>query len=211
VDKSQPDATIDLDKGKPWNTPMGNTARDLGAEARMTRDEYQSWVDAQPTGRFERIDGEVVAMAPERGAHLRVKRDVLLALLRGIAAAGLSCEALPDGGTVQVEDGNDYEPDAVVTCGERMAADATVVPDPVIVVEVLSPSTRGGDLTRKLVGYFKLPSVRHYLIFWAERPQVIHHRRRDDGEGIETRVVTSGAITLDPPGITISIEDVYGS
>jgi Uma2 family endonuclease len=188
---------------------MGDTARASGETLRMSRVEFQRWADAQPSGRFERIDGAVVAMAPERIAHLRVKRDVLLALMRGIEASGLACEALPDGGTVEVDDGNDYEPDAVVTCGELAAGGVTVVPDPVIVVEVLSPSTRDGDLTRKLVGYFKLPSVRHYLIFWAERPQAIHHRRRDDGMGIETQIVTTGEIRLDPPGLSIVIEEIY--
>jgi Uma2 family endonuclease len=83
------------------------------------------------------------------------------------------------------------------------------VPDPLIVVEVLSPSTRGGDLTRELVAYFRVPSVQHYLIFWADRPHVVHHRRQDDGAGIETRVLTAGEIRLDPPGLTIMIDDVY--
>jgi Uma2 family endonuclease len=190
---------------------MGNTAADFPQDLQMTREEFRRWAETQPRGRFERIDGKVVAMAPERGAHLRIKRDILLALLRGIAAAGLPCEALPDGATVEVEDGNDYEPDAVVTCGERMAAEATVAPNPIIVVEVLSPSTQGGDLTRKLIGYFKVPSVQHYLILFAERPQVIHHRRRDDGDGIETRMLVAGEIRLDPPGITITVEEIYQS
>ena len=48
-----------------------------------------------------------------------------------------------------------------------------------MVVEVLSTGTRGDDLIRKLVAYFRLPSVHHYLGFWADRPRVIHHRRRE--------------------------------
>jgi Uma2 family endonuclease len=188
---------------------MSSAASDLDPGIRMTRAEYQRWADTQPTGRFERIDGMVVAMAPQRGAHLRVKRNVLIALMRSIAELGLPCEALPDGGTVEIDESGDYEPDAVVTCGDAMGADSTVVPNPVVVVEVLSPGSRSSDLTRKLVGYFKVPSVRHYLIFWAERPQVIHHRRRDDGASIETRIVTTGEISLDPPGITIALKDVY--
>jgi hypothetical protein len=59
------------------------------------------------------------------------------------------------------------------------------------------------------VAYFRLPSVQHYLVFWADRRQVIHHRRRDDGQGIDTRMMTEGEIVLDPPGITIAVEDVY--
>jgi hypothetical protein len=60
-----------------------------------------------------------------------------------------------------------------------------------------------------MVAYFRVPSVRHYLIFWADRPQVIHHRRRDDDDAIDTRVVTTGEIRLDPPGVSISVETIY--
>ena len=54
----------------------------------LTREEYYRWCDAQPSGRFERIDGRIAAMAPERGAHLRVKGQVFLELRRAVAAAG---------------------------------------------------------------------------------------------------------------------------
>jgi Uma2 family endonuclease len=111
--------------------------------------------------------------------------------------------------TVEQED-SDFEPDAVLHCGEPLPGDAIAVPEPMVIVEVLSPSTRGVDLTRKLVAYFRLPSVRHYLVFWADRPQVVHHRRRDDGEGVETRILTEGEIRLDPPGISITLAEVYG-
>jgi Uma2 family endonuclease len=187
---------------------MSNIAADPGPDLRMSREEYRRWAEQQPKGRFERIDGIVVAMAPERLIHADRKALVWLALRQAVAAAGLPCHVYPDGATVEVED-SDFEPDAVLHCGEPLPGDAIAVPEPLIVVEVLSPSTRGDDLTRKLVAYFRVPSIQHYLVFWADRPQVLHHRRQDDGEAIATRVVTSGAIRLDPPGITITVEDVY--
>jgi len=79
-----------------------------------------------------------------------------------------------------------------------------------VVVEVLSPSTRGGDLTRKLVAYSRIPSVQRYPVFWADRPQVVHHRRRDDGQGVETRMLTEGEIRLDRPGISMTLAEIYG-
>jgi Uma2 family endonuclease len=108
----------------------------------LSRDEFRRWAEAQPRGRYERIAGRPVAMAPERGAHLRAKSAIWLALRQAIAAAGVPCEALPDGATVEIGDETDYEPDALVTCGARMADDAIAAPGPVIVVEVMSPSTR---------------------------------------------------------------------
>jgi Uma2 family endonuclease len=96
-----------------------------------------------------------------------------------------------------------------VRCGEALPNDAVSVPDPLVVVEVLSPGTHSVDLSRKMVAYFRVPSVKHYLIFWPDQPQVIHHRRWDEGEGIDTRVLTAGQIRLDPPGLSIAIDEVY--
>ena len=187
---------------------MADRAVDPDPELRMSRAAYRHWAEAQPAGRFERIEGVVVAMAPERAHHADRKALAWLALRRAILAAGLPCHAYPDGMTVEVDD-SDFEPDAILHCGPRLPGNAIAVPDPLVVVEVLSPGTRGDDLTRKLVAYFRVPSVHHYLVFWADRPQVIHHRRREDGEGIDTRMLTAGDIRLDPPGITITVEEVY--
>ncbi len=176
----------------------------------LARKDYRLWAETQPHGRHERIAGEIVAMAPERGAHLRVKAATWLALRQAILAAGLPCEALPDGATVEVGDDTDYEPDAVVTCGERMGDDAVVAPNPVIVVEVLSPSTCSVDTGAKLVDYFRVPSIRHYLIVRADRRSVVHHRRRDDG-GIETSIAVEGTILLEPPGLRLAVEDFYAA
>lgn len=97
----------------------------------------------------------------------------------------------------------------MVNCGNRLHRDVVAAPNPVVVVEVLSPSTQSVDTGAKLADYFRVPSVRHHLIARADRPRVIHHRQRDDGGGIETRVVTAGAMRLDPPGIEVAIADFY--
>lgn len=177
---------------------------------RMTVDEFLRWATAQPDGkRYELVAGQVVAMAPERAVHARRKALIWLALRDGIAAAGVPCEALPDGMTVKIDEHTAYEPDAVVHCGEALPDDAVIVPAPVIIVEVLSPSTTTRDTGAKLADYFRLASLRHYLIIRTDRPTVIHHRR-GDGEVIETRVVTSGALQLDPPGLTLDLRSIYG-
>ena len=172
----------------------------------LSREEFRRWCAQRPSGRYERIDGRIVAMAPERGAHLRVKAAVWLALRNALRTAGIPCQALPDGATVETGD-SDYEPDALVNCGPPMADDAIAAPNPVIVVEVLSPGTAAVDTGGKLADYFQVPSVAHYLIVHATRRIVTHHRRTADG--IDTRVIVNGAIVLDPPGITITVEDIY--
>jgi Uma2 family endonuclease len=178
------------------------------ADRRYSREEYRRWCEAQPKGRYERVDGLIVAMAPERGAHLRIKGAVYMALHRAVAAAAVPCQALPDGATVEVGD-SDFEPDAVVNCGQPMADDAIAAPNPVIVVEVLSPGTSAVDTGVKLADYFRLPSVVHYLIVHPTRRVVTHHRR--NGASIETRIIVSGPIAMDPPGIVITTDEIYGS
>ncbi len=174
---------------------------------RMTALEFIDW--AMRTGfHGELLDGEPVAMAPENARHVRTKMRVGRALEDAVARAGLSCEALIDGMAVAVEHGTAFQPDAMVRCGPELPGEASRVEDAVIVVEVLSPSSISIDTSRKLLGYFRLPSVRHYLIVDPEKRMVIHHAR-DDGAGIATRLLGQGSLVLDPPGLAVDVADLF--
>ena len=159
-------------------------------------------------GRYERVAGEPVAMSPERVEHVRIKNRVWAALDRAILSAGLDGEALGDGVTIEVDDDTDYEPDAVVNCGPKLPPDATAASNPIIVVEVLSPSNQSIDSSDKLADYFRVPSIQHYLIVRAKRREIIHHSRA--GADIVARVINIGKIVLNPPGIEIDLTEVYG-
>jgi Uma2 family endonuclease len=173
----------------------------------MSRHEFHEWTEAQPRGRFERVEGEVVAMAPERWAHARLRARIWQALDNEITQSGRSCEAIPRGMTVEIEDDTDYEPDALVNRGPPIPDNAIAAPNSVVIVEVLSPSTTSVDTGAKLADYFRLASVQHYLLVRPSRPEVIHHRRTDDG--ILTRIIHDGAILLDPPGLRLVLEEIY--
>lgn len=95
-----------------------------------------------------------------------------------------------------------------LTCGPALAGDAISLDDPLIVVEVLSPSSRARDSGAKLADYFRLPSLRHYLIVKIESRTIIQHARGADGT-IATAIVTGGRLALDPPGIAIGLEEVF--
>lgn len=177
-------------------------------EAPMTRDEFLAWMEQQPSGRFERIDGVVVAMAPERASHNRRKRAARDALQGAVSKAGLiSCETFADGMTVQV-DNSDFEPDALLRCGPLLPGDATRVSDPLVLVEVLSPDSGTRDRATKLHAYFKLPSVQHYLIVWPEEQRIVRHSRMANDQ-VATQIFMSGEISLDPPGILVTVEAFY--
>lgn len=173
-------------------------------EERMTVDAFIDWAMAQPSGRYELLDGKVYAMSPERAGHARTKARAWQALARAIGDAGKPCEALPDGLTVPIDATTSYEPDALVRCGPPLDADAVKVPDPMIVVEVISPGSRRIDTHTKLTDYFRLASVQHYVVLDAANRRLVCHSRGAGGS-IRTSLHHEGQVILDPPGLSLDV------
>ncbi|MGJ0505824.1 MAG: Uma2 family endonuclease [Methylocystis sp.] len=176
---------------------------------RMTVEEYLVWCEAQ-RGRYELVDGVVYAQAAERAAHAKLKLAVAIALTKAVRAGGLPCHVLPDGMAVRVDARTVFEPDALVYCGPELPPDALLVDHPVVVVEVISPSTGRYDNTHKFIGYFALPSIRHYLAVDPDERVVVHHERREDGV-IVSLILKDGSVTFDPPGLTLALSEIYAS
>jgi Uma2 family endonuclease len=179
------------------------------AVKRMTVPEFLAWAETQDSGRFELVCGQIVAMAPERWEHVQAKQRAFGALEAAIEHAGVSCQALVDGLAVAIDEETSYIPDALVNCGEPGAPHSMIAPCPVIVVEVLSPSTRGIDTTVKLAGYFLVPSLKHYLIIDLARRHIVHYRKQPDGT-VTVAVMTEGEIAFDPPGISVAVASFLG-
>ena len=171
----------------------------------MTVGEFVLWADGR-RGRWELIDGVPVGMSPQRAHHRRIKAGMFEALQSAVRAAGLACHAEPDGATVRIDDYTAFEPDALVYCGPELPGESIEVPNPVIVVEVLSPSTSARDLDLKLKGYFQLASVHHYLILDPVHRTVAHHRRTVSGS---IATPTTGFCRLDPPGLDLDLGLVF--
>jgi Uma2 family endonuclease len=178
------------------------------AVKRMSVPEFLAWAETQETGRYELVRGEVVAMASERAEHVRAKTKVWHALDEAIRRAGAPCEAFVDGLAVAIDAQTAYIPDALVNCGEAVAPDSLLAPSPVIVVEVLSPSSRNIDKSVKLADYFRLPCLVHYLVVDLGRRLVLHYRRKGE-EPITVTIVREGVIALDPPGLEIALPEIF--
>lgn len=181
----------------------------VAPQTRMTADDFIAWAMTRPKGeRYELVAGEVVAMAAELSLHALVKARVWRALDDALRAGGHPCVAYPDGMAVEVDATTVYEPDALVRCGSPLDDDAVKILDPVIVVEVLSPSSGKRDAGVKLADYARVASIRHYLIVDPKTRVVVHHRI--DGESaIRTAIVRSGDVVLDPPGIAVALDAIF--
>ena len=177
-------------------------------EPRMTVEEFFAWLETQPERpRYELIGGEPVEVSPERILHAKVKSRVWRALDDALAASGLPYTALIDGVVIRIDDHTAFEPDVSIAADDSLDDDSVLVPEPVLVVEVLSPSTALRDASIKLEEYFRLPTIRHYLIVDADRKVVFQHHRI--GDKIETAIVHEGVIELDPPGIAVDVGVIF--
>ena len=175
---------------------------------RMTVPEFLAWAETQSEGRYELVDGVIRAMAPERIVHGLVKKAIVRALDDAIQGARLPCTALPDCAGVYISDKKFRIPDASVQCGVELDPNSMILDAPLIVVEVVSPSSERKDTLVKFIEYFSVSSIRHYLIVLPEERAILHHERR--GEDILTHVVRDGEITLTPPGITVPFAALIG-
>jgi len=134
--------------------------------AKQTLAEFLAWEERQPD-RHEFYRGETFAMVGGSARHNRVIMNLGACMAAHLDGSG--CQVFSESMKVQIADGILY-PDLVVTCGKSLAGDEQVVIDPKLVIEVLSPSTKGYDQRDKFILYRSLASLREYvLIDPAER------------------------------------------
>jgi len=172
------------------------------AENDLDVDTFLRWAEGRQ-GRWELREGQPVLMSPERAAHALTKYAAQESLKAAIQRAGLPCRMFPDGMTVRIGARTAFEPDALVVCPSPLDLHTMEIPNPIVVVEVLSPSTAADDHGVKLDGYFSLPSVEHYLTINPDRRVMIHHKRGADA--IETRILREGLLRLEPPGLDAEV------
>lgn len=99
-------------------------------------------------------------------------------------------------------------PDVVVTCAATIDEGARLIPEPVIIVEVASPSTWLADVNDKVEFYGGIASVQHYLVIEQDRRRVVYHGR-GPSDGLEPRILREGRIALDPPRVRQGLDALY--
>ena len=174
-------------------------------ETRMSVAEYQAWVEAKPDDeRWELLDGEPELMSPAIWRHQRIVSTLVRKLDELAERRG--CSALP-GLAVLSAAMDDFAPipDVVVTCGPQRADGYTR--DPLLLAEVLSPSTMTNDLGRKTAFYRTVASLKTFLIVYQDEARVEVWTRSDGwsmrGLGRED------AIDLPELGGSLAVSDLY--
>ncbi len=175
---------------------------------RLTVDEFLRWSLEYP-GRYELEGGRIIQMSPQNMDHVRTKQRVYAALDAAIQRASVAFYAMPDGPSVRISRDRAYEPDASVAPLPMPPGDALEVPNPIIVIEVLSPTPTSmrRDLSIKVEGYGRVPSIEHYIIIDPAERQVLHYRRKGETLAPPSEP-TEGLLRLDPPGLEVPVADL---
>lgn len=111
---------------------------------------------------------------------------------------------------VRISSNRCYEPDALVAPLPVPTRDALEIDSPVIVAEVLSTWSIRRDLTAKVDGYAKVPTIEHYIVVDPEERLVMHFRRKGDVLLPPEEPLTEGTLRLDPPGLEVPVSDMLG-
>jgi Uma2 family endonuclease len=173
---------------------------------RMTVEQFLVWEDGTDT-RYELHQGVPVAMAPGVQAHQRLQMRLgrrIGNVLRG------SCEAIADGGVkVSIYHDSFFVPDLLVTCEPSKPRDGFFT-DPILIVEILSPSTAEHDREFKLPAYRAMPSVQEIVVMSAERLYAEVHRRIDDARWLTIlHIGADASLELASVGFAVPLRELY--
>jgi len=159
--------------------------------------------------KHEYLSGMVYAMAGARNLHNEIATNILVALHNRLR--GKPCRPFNSDTKVRLRLRDQlrfYYPDVQVTCHPN-PPDDSFQDQPVVVVEVVSESTRRADEGEKRDGYLGLSSLEQYLLVEQGRPSVLQWRRTPEGfvrelfSGIESTIPLAGL------GLELPLSEIY--
>lgn len=156
--------------------------------------------------RSEYVDGQIYAMSGASELHNTVSAELFGAIL---AKTPLECRAWQSDMKVVIRHSGkcfSYYPDIMVACGTN-DEDPYSRNNPILIVEVLSPSTKRTDLGEKFENYTQIPTLREYVIVSQDTPHLQIFRRRNNWK-VEY-YYAGDTFTLESVGLEMAVETVY--
>ena len=175
---------------------------DAAKTIKMTEAEYLE-AELASEVKHEFINGEAYAMAGAGSNHNRIALNIAGEFRNHLK--GTPCETFM--ADMKVRLGQDYVyPNVLVDCHPEKT-DNLFVDSPVIIVEVLSKSTRKTDTTLKLIRYINLPSLQEYVLIEQDIVSVQVLRKSNDWK---TEYYYLGdTVTFSSIGLKLAVEEIY--
>jgi Uma2 family endonuclease len=186
----------------------------------LTEEQYLA-IEREAEFKSEFHDGQMFAMAGGSPNHARLSSNINAILHRQMPAG---CHTFTSDLRIKVGSGRLYTyPDCSVVCGELelFSDQRDVLLNPILIVEVLSPSTEGYDRGKKFELYRTIASFRDqrvvdtlemYLIIHQDRRYVEHHSKQDDGSWLlREHSGPDGSVAIARLGVSILLAELYAS
>ncbi|MGH8500081.1 MAG: Uma2 family endonuclease [Methylococcales bacterium] len=160
--------------------------------------------DAQ--SRHEYVDGQIYAMGGASELHNTVAAELFTAIHGALRD---ECRAWIADMMVKIEHGGkifSYYPDIMVACGEN-TGDQYFLTNPILIVEILSSSTRRTDLNEKFSNYTQLSSLLEYVVVSPDTPHLRIFRRRSDWQ--PQYHYAGSQFSLESVNLVMFVEAVY--
>ncbi len=154
--------------------------------------------------KHEYVDGQVYAMTGGTQNHTRIIRNFLVAV--SIYLKGKKCESFPSELKVRTSKQSFRYPDVMVVCNDTSENDL-YTECPVILVEVLSNSTRQKDRTEKKLEYLNIPTLKEYVLIEQDFIDVEVFRKENSWRS--DHYFLGDEITFQSIGFIISVEEIY--
>lgn len=182
---------------------MGHAAR----TPVMTPDEFLAW-ELDQIERHEFVGGEVYAMAGGDDRHARVTLNVAGAV--NLHLRGSGCRTYSTDMRLNVAAlGSYFYPDVMVTCSAADHAQRQTKREPVLVVEVLSPSTCHYDRGEKSFHYRQLPTMREIVLIDVASRTTEVYRRQDASHWTLAQSAQGEGVTFESIGLQLTAEEMF--
>ena len=165
--------------------------------------------------RHDFVDGDVLAMSGGSSEHCLIGANVIGETRQKLKSAKKPCKVYTSDFLIGVPDETYFHyPDATVVCGpllmdQRDGRQKTLI-NPLLVFEILSPSTANYDRGEKFDHYRLLESFREYVLIFQDKPEIHTFYKHDDGTwAMAVHVGKTAKISLQSVGISIDAAEVY--
>lgn len=146
---------------------------------RMTEEEYLRAEESAKV-RHEYVNGFVFSMSGSTDAHNIICGNLFYVIYGHLGDS--HCHVYSNDMKVRIESAKSYYyPDIMVSC-EQFEAKSVFKTAPVLLVEVLSPSTASIDRREKLIAYERIESVKEYVVVYQDRQQVELYSKNSNNE-----------------------------
>ena len=176
----------------------------------MTLDEFLAWDGGGHTGKLELVEGQVRAMAPASPTHGFIQNSLAVALTNHLRSAGSRCRVANEPPVVPPfrQKKNARAPDLAVTCAP--VSDSKVFDDPILIVEVMSPSNED-ETWDSMLSLSGLASLKEILVVQSTFVEVQVYTRDAAGAWPGVPVITKagGTIRLASIALELPIFEVY--